>query len=147
MLRCRFRNWRLKWVKQSCGLRLRAVWQNSSYFAPPPPVDKSWLHPSLPYIAKGVQGPSPPPLIGETKQQWKGGGGSTISLFMCEKGNLDTHNFKKSPYHGGGGIPPPPPPPPHTHTHTPSSRSVALLPRFGPTLTNPGYTTDTLLAC
>ena len=57
---------------------------------------------------------------------------------MCQKGNLDTHNFKNLSTVGEVDTPPPPP-----HTHTPSPRSVALLLRFGPTLTNPGYTTVT----
>ena len=51
--------------------------------------------------------------------------------FNVQKIAFDTRIFKKkSPYRGGG----------HGHPHPPPARS-ASLPRFGPSLTNPGYTT------
>ena len=88
-------------------------------------------------VAKGggVQGPSPPPpLIGETKQKWKRGSNKS---FNVPKQAIWIHIISKISLPWGEGDTPPP---------TPSPRSVTLLPRFGPTLTNPGYTTVTLLA-
>ena len=58
-----------------------------------------------------------------------------IKDLMCKKMPFSDTNFEKSPYRGRGKPPP-----------TPSPRSVALLPRFGPPLTNPGCTTVTGIA-
>ena len=51
---------------------------------------------------------------------------------MCKIMQSSYPNFQKSPYCGRGHPPPPP--------------SVVLFPRFGPMLTNPGYTTVTGIA-
>ena len=68
-------------------------------------------------VAKGVQGPSPPPPHCSESLYNKS--------FNVQKKAIWIHIIKKSPYHGVGDTPPPPPP----HTHTPSPRSVALAPR------------------